>query len=58
MNPQLKSFLRRLLPKTIRAQRILGGPLRGLHIVTSWHDYPAAIMGRTERPLRSFHLNE
>lgn len=51
MNPQLKFFLRRLLPKTIRAQRILGGPLRGLHIVTSWHDYPAAILGRTESRL-------
>jgi FkbM family methyltransferase len=22
-----------------------------MHIVTSWHDYPAAILGRTERPL-------
>jgi FkbM family methyltransferase len=25
--------------------------LRGYRIVTSWHDYPAAIMGRTEGPL-------
>lgn len=39
------------MPRTIRSHRILGGPLRGLHIVTSWHDYPAAILGRTERPL-------
>lgn len=51
MNPGCKSFLRQLLPKSIRRQRILAGPLRGLHIVTSWHDYPAAITGRTERPL-------
>jgi FkbM family methyltransferase len=30
---------------------VLGGPLRGLRIVTSWHDYPAAICGYTERKL-------
>jgi len=29
----------------------LAGPLRGYRIVTSWHDYPAAILGRTERSL-------
>ena len=29
----------------------MAGPLRGYRIVTSWHDYPAAITGRTERPL-------
>lgn len=51
MKSQFKPLLRRLLPKAIRAQRILGGPLRGYRIVTSWHDYPAAILGRTERPL-------
>lgn len=39
------------MPRTIRSHRILSGPLRGLRIVTSWHDYPAAILGRTERPL-------
>jgi FkbM family methyltransferase len=30
---------------------VLSGPLRGLRIVTSWHDYPAAIFGYTERKL-------
>ncbi len=51
MNPDLKHFLRRFLPRTVRAHRILAGPLRGERIVTSWHDYPAAISGRTERRL-------
>ncbi|MBA4375963.1 MAG: hypothetical protein C0401_07305 [Anaerolinea sp.] len=51
MNTSLKSFLRRLLPRAIRIHRIQGGPLRGYRLVTSWHDYPAAIIGRTERPL-------
>lgn len=39
------------MPRSLRAHRILGGPLRGFKIVTSWHDYPAAILGRTERAL-------
>ena len=51
MNRLSKSFFRRFLPKSIRSQHIMGGPLRGAPIVTSWHDYPAAILGRTERPL-------
>jgi len=51
MNTVLKSFLRARLPRAIRPQRILAGSLRGKWIVTSWHDYPAAILGRTERPL-------
>jgi FkbM family methyltransferase len=51
MNPSLKAFLRGFLPRFIRPYRILAGPLRGYCIVTSWHDYPAAILGRTERPL-------
>lgn len=29
----------------------MGGPLSGSLIVTSWHDYPAAILGRTEEAL-------
>jgi FkbM family methyltransferase len=49
--PRLKHLLRRALPRALSPQRILGGPLRGRQIVTSWHDYPAAILGRTERPL-------
>jgi len=48
---RVKAQLRRLMPKTVRAHRILGGRLRGYRIVTSWHDYPSAILGRTEGPL-------
>jgi len=51
MTERLKSLLRAVLPRTIRPYAILTGPLRGDRIVTSWHDYPAAIIGRTERPL-------
>jgi FkbM family methyltransferase len=47
MTPQLRS----LLPRTIRPRRILAGPLRGAWLVTSWHDYPAGVAGRTERAL-------
>lgn len=49
--PNPKSFLRQLMPRSIRPQRILAGPLRGARIVTSWHDYPGAILGRTEAAL-------
>jgi FkbM family methyltransferase len=35
----------------------LAGPLRGSVIVTSWYDYPAAILGRTERPLLECFAN-
>ncbi|MFC1895262.1 FkbM family methyltransferase [Thermodesulfobacteriota bacterium] len=51
MIPSLKILLRPLLPKRIRAHSILSGQIKGSHIVTSWHDYPAAILGLTERPL-------
>lgn len=34
----------------------MAGPLRGYRIVTSWHDYPAAITGRTERALLSWFV--
>jgi FkbM family methyltransferase len=51
MNRAVKNSIRRLLPRSIGPRRILGGPLRGQSLVTSWHDYPAAILGRTERPL-------
>jgi len=51
MNTSLKSVLRSFLPRANRGHRILGGPLRGAHLITSWHDYPAAIIGRTERRL-------
>jgi FkbM family methyltransferase len=46
-----KSVLRQLLPSLVYPHRIWAGPLRGHRIVTSWHDYPAAILGYTERPL-------
>src|SRR2546428_12640310 len=46
-----KTQLRRLMPRAVRPHRILSGRLRGRWIVTSWHDYPAAILGRTERAL-------
>jgi FkbM family methyltransferase len=46
-----KEWLRRFMPRTMRPHRILAGPLRGFRIVTSWHDYPAAILGSTERNL-------
>jgi FkbM family methyltransferase len=39
------------MPGVIRPRRIIAGPLRGLRLVTSWHDYPAGLAGRTERPL-------
>jgi len=45
------AHIRRLMPRGIRPHRILAGPLRGRTIVTSWHDYPSAILGRTERAL-------
>lgn len=47
----MKHIARALLPRTIRPRRILAGPLRGVWLVTSWHDYPAALTGRTEAPL-------
>jgi FkbM family methyltransferase len=46
-----KAQVRRFLPKCIAPHSILAGPLRGASIYTSWHDYPGAILGTTERPL-------
>src|SRR3954453_7754436 len=48
---QLTTMLRPWLSSRRRSHRILSGPLRGSRIVTSWHDYPAGIVGITERPL-------
>lgn len=48
---QTKELVRSLLPRTVKPRRILSGPLRGMRLVTSWHDYPAGLLGRTERPL-------
>lgn len=47
----IKEAVRRGLPHRVRPHKIRGGLLRGYWIVTSWHDYPAAITGRTERSL-------
>lgn len=47
----LKNLIRSTLPRSIKPHRILSGYLQGEWIVTSWHDYPAAILGYTERPL-------
>jgi FkbM family methyltransferase len=47
----MTQVLRALLPRTIRPRRIMAGPLRGTWLVTSWHDYPAGLTGRTERAL-------
>lgn len=57
MNERLKGVLRRSLPRSLRPHKILGGPLRGRVIVTSWHDYPAAILGRTEGALLDYFTN-
>lgn len=51
LGPILKNTVRRLLPRQVHPHRILAGPLRGRRIVTSWHNYPAAILGRTELAL-------
>lgn len=48
---EIKSAIRKLLPRSMHKHRIWTGPLRGNYIVTSWHDYPSAILGRNERPL-------
>jgi FkbM family methyltransferase len=52
----LKSLTRNLLPRRHGSHAIMSGPLRGLRIVTSWHDYPAAIFGYTERKLTDWLL--
>lgn len=51
MNERAKELVHWLLPRAIRPRRVKGGPLRGAWLVTSWHDYPAALLGRTEGPL-------
>ena len=51
MKNSIKSIIRKLLPKYVRDHKILTGPMRNYRIVTSWHDYPAAILGYTEKSL-------
>lgn len=48
---RLKRLARSLMPRAIRPRQIVAGPLRGSSLVTSWYDYPAGLLGRTERPL-------
>lgn len=58
MKPSLKRWVRSALPRTTGAHRILSGYATGARIYTSWHDYPGAILGTTERPLlRWFDAN-
>jgi FkbM family methyltransferase len=54
MNSGIKEGIRRALPCSIKPHKILAGQLRGSTIVTSWHDYPGAILGWTERPLLDY----
>lgn len=50
----LRESLRRLLPSAVRPRRILRGPLRGDYLVTSWHEYPTALLGCAEPGLMSW----
>lgn len=54
MNKALKAQVRQFLPRAIKPHRILAGPLQGASLCTSWHDYPGAILGATEKPLLSW----
>ncbi|MBV8845192.1 MAG: FkbM family methyltransferase [Bryobacterales bacterium] len=51
MQRAVKASIRRLLPKRYTAHHIISGPLQGLRIVTSWNDYPSAILGYNEKAL-------
>lgn len=51
MNTTLKKTARQLMPRALKPHSIYAGPLRAYRIVTSWYDYPAAILGYTERSL-------
>src|SRR6202040_132627 len=46
-----KEIVRKALPRNRRSYRILSGPLKGYRLMTSWHDYPGALLGSTEKPL-------
>jgi FkbM family methyltransferase len=51
MQGTVKASIRKLLPKRHTAHQIISGPLHGMRIVTSWNDYPSAILGYTEKAL-------
>ena len=57
MKERIKLLIRDWLPLGVRNQRILSGMLKGYRIYTSWHDYPAAILGYTERSLLEWFEN-
>lgn len=48
---KFKNLFRTILSRRIRQHRILSGPNKGNSIVTSWYDYPSAILGRNEHAL-------
>ena len=54
MNRFQKKYIRPFLPTKVKVHRIKSGDLRGMKIMTSWRDYPGAILGRTENPLLSW----
>lgn len=56
MNESTKNLLRHLLPRTAAVHRIKVGALQGDRIITSWRDYPAAIMGYAEKELTGWLL--
>jgi len=63
MESALKASIRRLLPRRYVPHQIITGPLRGMRIVTSWNDYPSAILGYNEKALlrwlgRNMHMGE
>src|SRR4030081_2192460 len=47
----IRTMIRRVFPRRIKPHRILSGRLKGKRLITSWHDYPAAILGYTEESL-------
>lgn len=47
----VRERVRAVLSRRERGHRIFSGPVAGNAIHTSWHDYPGAILGTTERPL-------
>ena len=53
-----KQAVRHLLSTGLKPHFILAGPLQGCRLVTSWHDYPAGLTGRTERRLLSWFQAE
>jgi FkbM family methyltransferase len=50
----IRSIIRRFLSRRLKPHRILSGANAGAIIVTSWHDYPAAILGYNEKALLSW----